>query len=212
MKRLENGCKISIEEAEKEIRRELFEQGLLVTGGLRPEDAPTVIAQRFKSEDECWKSSEEMYAYFAQEKINAANQKIREMNDEIAKQQAIIDSSNKIILKYKRVLRTSKATTPGRPARLDSRDQLVKYFVVKWVESLKEALEVTNCGGLAKLIDSTTDRNWRRWLNGDAAPSYSSFEGLLNSRVSYGKYKGELLQSVPVNPTHNQILTLLRFV
>jgi hypothetical protein len=62
------------------------------------------------------------------------------------------------------------------------------------------------------MVSSSLERNWRRWLNGDAIPSYSSFEGLLDSKITDGEYAGQLLKSVPTTPAGRQILTLLQFI
>lgn len=146
-----------------------------------------------------------------------AKQKIRELMEEISKQEAIIRDCQKIIRKHNhnRHVQNGKSNRRGRPERSGDREDIVKKFIMKWVASLKDALEVRGCGakgGLEKMVSSTVERNWRRWLSGDAIPSYATFENLLESKITGGKYAGESLRNVPVNPTHNQILRLLKFI
>lgn len=145
----------------------------------------------------------------------SAKQKIRELLEEINKQEAIIGTSKRVIQKFNRYIQNEKSNRRGRPERPEHREEIVKEFMKKWVASLKDALEVRSCGeqgGLAKMVSSTLERNWRRWLNGDSIPSYATFEMLLDSKITAGKYSGESLRDVPVTPTHNQMLILLQFI
>lgn len=143
----------------------------------------------------------------------SAKRKIRELMEEISKQETIIRDCQRIFRKHSR--QNENSTKRGRPERSSDREEIVKKFIMKWVSSLKDALEVKSCGakgGLEKVVGSTSERNWRRWLNGDAIPSYATFENLLESKITCGKYVTESLRNVPVNPTHNQILRLLKFI
>lgn len=145
-----------------------------------------------------------------------AKQKIRELMEEVGKQETIIRDCQRIMRKHNQHNRQNEnPTRRGRPERASDREKIVKKFIMKWVTSLKDALEVKSCGakgGLEKMVSSTVERNWRRWLNGDAIPSYATFENLLESKITGGKYADESLRNVPVNPTHNQILHLLKFI
>lgn len=169
----------------------------------------------FESEEGSWKSCEEMDAYFAQAEINTAKQKIIELLEEINKQETIIRVSKLTIQKYKRQVQTGKSNKRGRRTRSKYKEEIATKFTMKWVASLKDALEVKSCGaggGLEKMVSSTLERNWRRWLKGDAIPSYTTLETLLNSKITEGKYAGKPLCNVPVTPNHNQMLTLLQFI
>lgn len=179
------------------------------------ENDPAYMAQAFESEDGSWKSFEDMDAYYAQVEINSAKQKIRELLEEINKQEAIINVSKRTIQKYKRLVQADKSNKRGRRTRSEYREEIVRKFTMKWVASLKDALEVKNCGpksGLEKMVSSTTERNWNRWLKGDAIPLYTTFENLLDLKITNGKYVGEPLCKIPVSPTNNQMLTLLQFI
>lgn len=213
--------------AEREIRSVIKDQveecveGMVGFGydkDMHPVEAAGLMAKMFDFDDGCWKSSEEMYVSIAQDEINVAKQKIRDMRVEIERQEAIINKANSTILKNRRIL-SKESTTKGRGrrSRPELREQIVKYFVMNWVQSLKVALKVKTCGakgGLANLFPSTSERNWGRWLNGDALPSYATFETLLDAHISSEKFKGKgmILRDVAVMPTNNQILTLLRFI
>lgn len=160
----------------------------------------------------------------------SAKQKIRELMEEIERQEAIVCTSKRTIQKIKRQgqemqaheqvqgheqVQVEKIIRRGRPARSEHKEEVVKKFMMKWVESLKDALDVKSCGaegGLEKLVSSTLERSWRRWLKGDAIPSYATFENLLESKITEGKYAGEHLRNVPVTPTHTQMLMLLQFI
>lgn len=158
---------------------------------------------------------EQEEAHWAQAHINSANQKIRELQEEITKQKVSISKFNCLIQNYKRLVKSDKLNKRGRPTRSENREQIAREITQKWVASLMESLGVKSCGakgGLEKVISSTQERNWRRWLSGDAIPSYSTFENLLDAEITCGKYAGGQLFKVPVTPTHDQVLTLLQFI
>lgn len=165
----------------------------------------------FESEEGCYKSAEDMYACQAQDQIISAKQKIRELQEEIEKQEAIICGSEKTFQKYKR-LHVEKTNKRGRPVRSEDRERIARNFISQWVESLKEVLQAKSCGKLEELVSATSERNWRRWLNGDAIPNYTTFEKLLSAKITSGKFAGEPLYKVPVTPEHSALLGLLRFI
>lgn len=170
---------------------------------------------RFESEDKRWDSVEEMEAHIAQGSITMARREILRLQAKIDEWEKIIDTSTRAIQKYKRLKKSESPGKPGRPVRSEHRGKVVKKFTMKWVASLIEALDANGCGsrrGLEMLIPSTLERNWRRWLNGDSIPSYITFEKLLGTKIAHGKYAGKAIFDVPVTPTHDQILTLLRFI
>lgn len=163
----------------------------------------------FRSMDSEWKSWEEMAAWDAQVAINAAKQKIKELREEIERQEAIIHDSEKIVIKFRRQTKSSKS---GRPERSQEKERIAKRFVSQWILSLMNSLEVKSCGQLEKIISGTTERNWRRWQNGDAIPTAKTFEKLLDNRIDRGQYAGCDLQKIPSKPQHQALLTLLRFI
>lgn len=180
-------------------------------------DDAEVLALLFEMEDSAEHfPGERDDAHWAQLQINKADQKIRELNEEIAKQKAYISKYKHLIQNYKRcIVRTKNLNKRGRPARTKHREKAVREFMQKWVASLMEALEAKGCGaqrGLEKMVSSEQERNWRRWLSGEAIPTYATFDNLLDTVITSGKYAGEPLFKVPVTPTHNQVLTLLQFI
>lgn len=170
------------------------------------------MANVFECEAGSWKSAEEMYAGQAQQKINMAKQRIRELQEEIEKQEKIVCAAERIIQNYRRHSQIEKATKRGRPARSAYREKIAEKFMSQWIASLKDALQAKSCVELEKMVSSISERNWRRWLKGDAIPTYSTFDKLLSTKIEHGKYAGEVLYKVPVTPSHNDLLTLLRFI
>lgn len=179
------------------------------------EQDPEQMIVNFTYEDFRCKSIEEENAKHAHEGIVSAKQKIRELRRQIEEQEELILKAQAVIKNYKRIAREASPAGPGRPFRSEYRESIVRSFIVQWVRSLMKALEVKGCGaksGLEMMVSSSQERNWRRWLNGDAIPSYSTFDDLLDARITTGKYAGKLLCDVPVSPTHHQVLTLLQFI
>jgi len=177
----------------------------------------------------------ELDFYGAQREINKAQRKIRELLLEIEKQELIILQAERTIRSYKRQVQlASEAKSRGRPASSEYSVSVGKKFVSKWVKSLMEALEVKSCQKLEELIcphttklefnkatnkveektipSRATERNWRRWLKGEAIPNYNTFVILLSTKIDFGKCKGQLLQDIPTTPNSNDLQTLLRFI
>lgn len=147
----------------------------------------------------------------------AAQQKIQELLEEINQQEAIVRNCQRVIRKRSRLRQLLKESSAGRgrPERPKAREKIVKKFIVEWVASLMDALQVKGCGakgGLEGVVSTTSERNWRRWSKGDAIPSYSTFINLLQSQITAGQHTGKLLCDVPVKPTHKQISRLLQFI
>lgn len=176
------------------------------------------MVMAFESANCGWKSFEEMDAWYAQNAINLAKQKIKELQEEIRKQEAIINCSETTVKNFKKSASAEKINSRRRPKRSEFKERIARKFTAQWVESLKNSLEVSSCGKLESLISLPTEvsltgqRNWRRWLNGDAIPTYTTFEKLLSAKITAGKFAGESLYNIPVIPNHNSLLTLLRFI
>lgn len=162
-----------------------------------------------------WNSIEEMEAHSAQGSITLARQEILKLQAKIEKWEQVIAASNRVIRRYKRKQTANTFNKPGRPVRSKFKEQAAREFSMKWVASLIEALDAKGCGakrGLEMLVPTTQERNWRRWLKGEAVPSYSTVESLLEVKVAHGKYAGKTLCQIPVVPSHDQFMTLLRFL
>lgn len=189
----------------------------------------------FHLEDNKFKSFEEMDAWNAQLEINKAQRKIRELQQEVGRQENSIRQADETILKFKRLALVEKnAKGRGRPESSEYNVAIGKKFVSQWVKSLMEALDVKSCQKLEELIcpyttklefnkainkteertipSRATERNWRRWLKGEAIPNYKTFEILMGTKIDFGKCKGQLLQDMPTTPNSNDLQTLLRFI
>ncbi|MFA7350670.1 MAG: hypothetical protein WC009_07905 [Methylotenera sp.] len=184
----------------------------------KQENDIALMVMAFESANSNWKSLEEMDAWYAQSAINLAKQKIKELQEEIRKQEAIINCSETTVQNFKKVARAEKTNSRSRPKRSEFKERIAKKFTAQWVASLKSALGVESCGKLEDLVSLpteeslTSERNWRRWLNGDAIPTYTTFEKLLSAKITGGKYADKTIYDIPIPLDHNSILTLLRFI
>lgn len=166
--------------------------------------------EEFKFEDGKWSSEFEMDAWDAQRDIDIANQKIGALQKIIAKQRTLIQSAERIISKNKRheaAMRASKKI--GRPEKSMERQKVALKFTSQWVQSLMDALKMSNSPQLESAVDGSSQRNWRRWLNGQAVPTRKNLSELLNAEITQGSYKGKSLHDVTTNPTHNDLLSLI---
>lgn len=171
----------------------------------------------------------------AKAEMTKAHREIRELQRQIEQLEGVIREAEKIVRKYKRYVQAeSSSKGRGRPETSEFNMRIGKKFVSKWVMSLMEALDVKSCQKLEELLSThtsklefnkvtgkseavtilsrATERNWRRWLKGEAIPSYNTFEMLMGTKIDFGKCKGQLLQDIPTTPNSNDIQTLLTFI
>jgi len=175
------------------------------------------MAGVFEGNKNQWKSIEESEAFYAQLEINSAQKKLIELRREIERQEEIIRKSEDIVKKFKRNPEFRKPTKGrGKPVISEQNQAIGKKFVSQWVKSLMSVLEVNSCAQLEQILDANLERsnqrNWRRWLNGEALLMYSTYEGLLGNKIKLGKYAGKLLYEIPTTPNSNDLQTLLRFI
>jgi len=165
---------------------------------------------KFKSTDGNWTSVFDIYVYDAEYDIHIANLKIAELKKYIAKQEALIKESNKIIIKNKKL---EAAVIPqrcrGKPKKSTERREVVLNFISQWVQSLMDTLEVTSCAKMETYIYECEQRNWRRWLNREAIMTPDTLTDLLSAEIRQGSYKGKPLRNVPTTPEHNDLLSLI---
>lgn len=165
---------------------------------------------KFKFEDGCCTSIFELRAFDAQSDIDIANQKIVALQQIIEKQRALIQSADKIITKNKRHEAEMRASNKlGRPEKSPERQKVAIQFTTQWVQSLMDAFDVKSCAQLESTIYGSSQRSWRRWLNGDAVPTHKNLSELLIAEIKLGIYKGKPLHDVPTNPEHNDLLALI---
>lgn len=174
-----------------------------------------LMAMHFEAAKCAWKSFEEMDAYNAQQEINLARRRLIELHEEIERQQLIIKQAQINIQTYKTNINSGQMKKVGKPHISETQKTLIKRFMAKWIQSLMEVLEVKNCRKLEERLSVETslnsERNWRRWLNGDAVPTYKTFETLLNTKIVSGTYSKQSLQFISTIPKSDDLLTLLRF-
>lgn len=164
----------------------------------------------FRHTDGGWDSGFEMDAWNAQRDIDIANQKITALQKVIEKQRTFIQSANRIISKNKRhEAATRKSKKIGRPEKSPERQAVAIKFTSQWVQSLMEALKVNNSAQLECAVDGSNQRNWRRWLSGQAVPTHNNLSELLNAEITQGIYKGKPLHDVTITPKHNDLLSLI---
>lgn len=194
-----------------------------------------IMIDVFRAAKNGFQSFEEIEAYQAQGEINQAQRKIRELQLEIEKQENSIRQAEKAIRKFKRSTQLEKNVKGrGRPESSDYNVTIGKKFVSQWVMSLMKALDVKSCQKLEEVIcphtnklelnkatnkteektipSRATERNWRRWLKGEAIPNYNTFIILLSTKIDFGKFKGQLIQDIQTTPNSNDLQTLLRFI
>lgn len=166
--------------------------------------------------DDGFNSFEEYDAWSAQKEMNLAKRSIKMRQEEIEKLEKFVNLCETRVQTFKLLYEKNKKR--GRPERSDDKERIARKFISQWVASLKCALEVKSCGKLEDLVSLpteeslTSERNWRRWLNGDAIPTYTTFEKLLSAKITGGKYAGKTIYDIPIPLDHNSILTLLRFI
>ena len=175
-----------------------------------------LMAMHFEFVKNSYNSFEEADAYHAQNQINLARRRLIELQEEIEWQHHIIHDAQLIIKDFKKTHDPSLEKKAGKPQISESQKRIAKAFMAKWIHSLMDILEVKNCKKLEDNLETATtlnsERNWRRWLNGDAIPTYKSFETLLNSKVAIGKYAKRSILSIPTTPNPDDLLTLIRFI
>lgn len=165
----------------------------------------------FKSKDRGWSSEFEMHADEAQGDIDVANRKISELHEIIEKHKASILSAERIIRRNKRheaEMRASKKI--GRPEKSLERQNVAIRFTSQWVQSMMDALDVISCSGLEYAIIGSSQRNWRRWLNGDAVPTGKTLVELAKTKIKSENFKSSKLEDLPTSPRLADLLALVR--
>ncbi|MDH2918870.1 MAG: hypothetical protein PXX73_06730 [Sideroxydans sp.] len=164
----------------------------------------------YYDQDGRWTSAYEMNASYAQEDIDIAIQKIAVLQKIIEKQNALIKKAGYVVKKNKlheAKMRASKKI--GRPEKSPERQNVAVRFTAQWVRSLKDALNAKSCAQLEDMITGSSQRNWRRWLNGEAVPTHKTLSKLLNEEITQGQYNGQPLIQVTTTPATGDLLTLI---
>lgn len=165
----------------------------------------------FESQDGSWTSEFEMYADEAQGDIDVANRKISELQEIIEKQKALIRRAERILRRKKRheaEMRASKKI--GRPEKSLDRQNVAIRFTSQWVQSMMDALDVISCSGLESEIIGSSQRNWRRWLNGETVPTGKTLVELAKTKIKSDNFKSSKLEDLPTSPRLADLLALVR--
>jgi hypothetical protein len=171
----------------------------------------------------------------AQYRIISSKTKIRELQLEIEKLETEIRNDEKVVRRSKRYEQTEKFNKgKGRPVRSEYNVNIAKNFVSKWVSSLMKELEVESCQKLEQLISPhckkyelnsktgkreeivvptrASERNWRRWLKGEALLNVETFENLRLAKIEFGDNKGKLVVDIRTDPRPEKLHKLLMYV
>ncbi|MEO8121213.1 MAG: hypothetical protein ABI606_18060, partial [Rhodoferax sp.] len=147
----------------------------------------------------------------AQCDIDVAQRKITGLQAIIEQQQALIRNFERVIkVNKRREAELTGTDKSGRPPKSAERQEVALRFTAKWVQSLMDALEVTSYAQLEATIEGSSQRNWSRWLSGQAVPTSNSFTALQASKIARGHYESQPLQVVKTIPTATDMLRLIR--
>ncbi|MDD4978723.1 MAG: hypothetical protein PHI29_08830 [Gallionella sp.] len=166
----------------------------------------------YYAEDGRWTSVYEIHATDAQEDIDIAMQKISALQKIIEKQNALIRKAGHVVRKNKQHEASMRASRKiGRPEKSIARQNVAIRFTTQWVLSLQKELNVNSCAQLEELILGSNQRNWRRWLNGEAVPTHKTLSNLLNEEITSGpnQYIGKPLIQVQTTPAAGDLLKLV---
>lgn len=167
--------------------------------------------EKFDYDNRCWSSVFEVNLWVAENDIELAGRKVKGL-------QALIDAQRSLIRHLEGVIRTNKRraaqekdrATPGRPKQSPERQAIAHQFTAQWVQSLMALLEVKSCARLGEMIANSSQRNWRRWLNGEAIPTRNSLAALGATKIVKGPYKGTTLNDMGTTPTYDEMVRLIR--
>lgn len=193
------------------------------------------IVSHFEKAKVGYPSGPEFLAKQAQYRIISTKTKIRNLQLEIEKFETEIRNDEKVVRRSKRYEQTEKSNKgKGRPARSECNVNIAKNFVSKWVSSLMKELDVESCQKLEQLISPhckkyelnsktgkreevvvstrATERNWRRWLKGEALLNVETFENLQLAKIEFGDNKGKLVVDIRTDPRPEKLHALLMYV
>lgn len=148
--------------------------------------------------------------------IKRAKQRINELLIEIEKQEEVIRKAQSPIRKFK-LNEKARKDNPNHEVddevakRKQARKDVARRFVTMWVASLIATLEVNNSAGLAK-VTGINKMTWWRWFNGETVPTFSQLSYMLNEKIKYGKFPGELIKNLPTYPKLEKLVSLRMYV
>ncbi len=191
------------------------------SGPLSPAEEEAYQAEResiaywlnyFDTENRGWSSAFAIYAWDAADDIELANSKIEALQELIDAQQAHIQHLEQVVRENKR--RDAELSRGhgmrGRPQLLPERKAIAHKFTAKWVKSLMAMFEVDSTLRLEDMVSGSSQRNWRRWVSGEAVPTLTTLVALQTEKVARGRYKGKSLKNLATTPTYDDLLKLVK--
>lgn len=167
--------------------------------------------EKFDFDSKKYSSKFEMIAWDAKDDIDVANSKIEGLRKLIEAQQAIIPGLQHIWLKNKRKdAQINGRSQAGRPRQLLQIQDVAHKFTAQWVQSLMVTLDAPSSAALETMLSKSAQRNWRRWLTGQAAPTPRTLEQLKDAQVTFGPLQGQWLPEINTTPTYSELLSLIR--
>jgi len=118
------------------------------------------------------------------------------------------------IRKLKKSEKASIKKLPGRPKETEEqkeRSDIAKKFVAQWVNSLMDALSISSCGELAKVVGGQK-MTWWRWKNEETLSPLKHLQPLLNTLIISGEYKGTIVCDIKTAPSLNDLVELVALV
>lgn len=168
----------------------------------------------FESENRRWSSVFAIYAWDAADDIEVANAKVKALQELIDAQQAHIQNLEQVVRQNKR--RDAELSDGygkrGRPQLSPERKAIAHQFTAKWVKSLMAILEVDSTLRLEDMVTGSSQRNWRRWVSGEAVPTLTTLADIQAAKVSRGHYKGQSLKDLATIPAYEELVKLVRLM
>lgn len=180
---------------------------------LRNEERKTIAfwLDRYRSENSQWTSEFDFYIWHAREDMDIARGKILELEEIIEQQRLFTVHARKVIDKNQREEAKLRGKVPrGRPKPTADRQETMARFTSQWVRSLMALFGTESCAQLETVVQGSNQRNWRRWLKGEAIPNTTTLAKLQAATVLRGQWKGRPLRTLPTMPSHDDLLALIR--
>lgn len=149
------------------------------------------------------------------DKIMASRAKIEELERELAAQKKALIAAERALRAYRHKTtptpETPQARHRGRPKVDAVKRERARHFTALWVKSLQQELDV-KISDLEEFVPGTSERNWRRWENGEATPTAENLRNVVETTVGKGNHKGKLLVDIPTNPRAKDLLALINLL
>lgn len=133
-------------------------------------------------------------------KINVVKSKIKKLQKQ--EMAAIVATENEVQKRGR-----------GRPrlCRTSEYEEMIKNFISKWVQAVKNEMDVQTYSALQNLIPAGDARNWLNWKNRKTIPAPKSFLQMITLKIDNKEHKhnGKSLAEIPTNPSSADLYSLL---